>query len=211
MAFSPDGKNLASAGLDIYLRVWDLSTGKEVRRLVGDSSVFALQQFVMNVTYSPDGNEIISGGADMAVRIWACSAAEGTRGHRRTITTGTGAVHAVAFSPDGKEIATGSGLNDPIIQFWSRDTAREVRRFRADSIVVLSAAYRPDGRQLVTTSPIGVSVWATDSGKQLKHLFGHSGMTTSSALSVDGSEIASAGWIRLYRPGISVQERTHRN
>src|SRR5262249_34257133 len=102
LAFSPDGRTLATAttdrqsGKDLMIRLWDVATVKEVRHF-GTHSVHAL-------SYAPDGKTLASGDADGAVRLW--DVADGhevrrIRGHQREVYT-------VAFAPDGKTLASGS-------------------------------------------------------------------------------------------------------
>src|SRR5947207_15480611 len=64
VAFSPDGKLLASSGNDNLVRLWEPQTGREVRRLTGHTG------WVNTVTFAPDGKTLASGSADGTVRLW---------------------------------------------------------------------------------------------------------------------------------------------
>src|SRR5205823_9264822 len=92
LAFSPDGKTLASCGYDKLIKLWDVPSGKEVRTLREHSdSVYA-------VAFSPDGKLLASAAADRAIKLW--EAATG----RLLYTLGepTDWVYAVAWAPDGR-------------------------------------------------------------------------------------------------------------
>jgi WD40 repeat protein len=106
-AYSPDGKTLAVADIDIYL--CDVETGKQIRRLVGH------RPWVFAVAFSPDGRSLASAGTDEDIRVW--EVATGTvrrcfRGHQDDYFR----VRCLAFSPDGKLLA--SGGYDTTILLW---------------------------------------------------------------------------------------------
>jgi len=99
VAFSPDGKTLASTGVDTTVRLWDVQTQKQIALLQGHT----IQ--VNAVVFSPDGKLLASGGWDKTVRLWDVMRRKQVailRGH-------TDAVESLAFSPDGKLLASGAG------------------------------------------------------------------------------------------------------
>src|SRR5262249_59627190 len=90
VAFSPDGKLLATCGYDRLIKLWDPATGKEVRTLKDHSDA------VYSLAFSPDGKLLASGAADRAVKVW--EVASGVRLY--TLGESTDWVYAVAFTPD---------------------------------------------------------------------------------------------------------------
>ncbi len=112
VAFSPDGRFVASCGSDQAVRVWDLQTKGEVRGLRGHTD------WVTSVAFSPDGRYLLSAGVDRAARLWELTHQDTAPppGHAQT-------VRAVAVSPDGRLAATAS--TDRTIKLWDLADGRE--------------------------------------------------------------------------------------
>jgi WD40 repeat protein len=207
VCFSPDGKRLASGSLDKTVKVWDARTGQELLALTGHTTD------VTSVAFSPDGTRLAtasSEGRDAQgkllpgeVRVW-----DAHTGQERLALKGhTGTVTSVAFSPDGKHLASaGQGLELEGQQFrrvwekvrvWDLQTGRGLRTFKGPPGTLNSVAFSPDGTRLAggggyPGSPGEVKVWDARTGQELLALKGHKDPVTSVAFSPDGERLASS-------------------
>lgn len=181
VAFSPDGRQLASGSVDGSIKLWDTASGKELKRLEGHTKT------VNSVAFSPDGSRIASGSADHTIRLWNVAGGQEIRcleGHTDPVTS-------VAFSPDGGRIASGSW--DTTIKLWDVATGLELRRLEEHTSWVNSVAFSPDGRHLASaSSDLRVMVWDEQSGEVVSTFNDHSDNVTSVAFSPDGRRLASA-------------------
>jgi WD40 repeat protein/Flp pilus assembly protein TadD len=179
VAFSPDGRRLASASTDKTLRVWDAATGREVRALTGHTGA------VLRVAFSPDGRRLASAGADGTVRVW--DAATG-----QELLSLQGRSIGVSFSPDGLHLA--SAGTDGVVRVWDLATGRQGRALTGHTGAVLRVAFSPDGRRLASASnDQTVRVWDAATGQELLSLQGHTRGASSVSFSPDGRRLASAG------------------
>ena len=189
LAFSPDGKTLATGGRDggeeMTVRLWDVATGKEKASLPAQSQGFC------PLAFSPDGKTLASGGDNagktsgtggrgdnLGVKLWDL-----TTGKERASLKGHGGpVVCVAFSPDGKFIASGDGRWAPNgqswggeVKVWDAATGRERVTLggRGEEVmgVVWSVAFSPDSKTLASADTYGnVLLWDVQSGKRAARL-----------------------------------------
>jgi len=154
VAFSPDGRLLASGGSDGAVRVWDVATGRELRRLEGHTDS------VQSVAFSPDGRTLASGGKDNIVRLWGVD----TGRELNSLKGHTDFVRSVAFSPDGQTVASGAG--DMTVRLWDAGSGlpRMTLAGPADPVLFFSS---DDNLQAVGAKGESLQEWNVSTGEEL--------------------------------------------
>ncbi|RYO00688.1 putative WD repeat-containing protein, partial [Alternaria tenuissima] len=180
VAFSPDGKTLASASTDRTAKVWNAGSGKALQTLNDHSDK------VYAVAFSPDGKTLASASDDGTVQVWDARSGKALQ----TLNDHSDQVYAVAFSPDGKTMASRSG--DGTIKVWDARSGKALQTLKGHPYSLTAIAFSPDGKTLASASWGKVEVWDAGSGKALQMLKGHSQSVTAIAFSSDGKTLASA-------------------
>ena len=196
VAFSPDGRTLASGSAGNTVRLWDVADPAHPRAL--GEPLTGPTGAVYSVAFSPDGRTLASGSNDNTVRLWDVADPAHPRALGEPLTGPTGAVYSVAFSPDGRTLASGS--NDNTVRLW--DVADPVHpRALGEPLTgptgaVDSVAFSPDGRRLASGSNDNtVRLWDVADPVHPRALgeplTGHSGTVWSVVFSPDGRRLAS--------------------
>ncbi|PMD49976.1 WD40 repeat-like protein [Hyaloscypha bicolor E] len=186
VAFSPDGKLLASASQDKTVKLWDAGTGAQLQTLKGHSDT------VWSVAFSPDGKLVASGSADKTVRLWVSAT-----GAARSTLEG----HSMVFSPDGMLVASRSG---DVVRLWESTTGTAYSTLVGHLDWVASVVFSPDGQLIASASyDKTVRLWDTRTGASLQTLKGHSDTVWSVAFSPDGKLVASGSADKTVRLWVS--------
>jgi WD40 repeat protein len=180
-AFSRDGTRVALGGtLGGPVRVWEVSTGREVAALAGHT------ERVTAVRFSPDGKRLVSSSWDDTAIVWRLD-----RNQREWTLKHGGDVHSVSFSSNGKWIATAS--NDRTAIVWDADSGEPRLRLVGHEAGVTHAIFSPDDRTIATTSiDTTAALWDADTGERLARRRGHRATIRDISFSPDGHRIATA-------------------
>jgi WD40 repeat protein/tRNA A-37 threonylcarbamoyl transferase component Bud32/DNA-directed RNA polymerase subunit RPC12/RpoP len=192
VAFSPDGRRMASGSVDRTVKLWETETGRELRTLKGHT------HRVASVAFSPDSKRMASGSWDNTLKLWETE----TGRELRTLKGHTHRVTSVAFSPDSKRMASGSW--DNTLKLWETETGQELLTIKCGASICLEGVvFSPDGRWIAASIHMNirdipdasVKLWDTETGQEVRALQGHTTYAAESvAFSPDGRRMASGSW-----------------
>ena len=185
VAFSPDGKLLASAGWDQTVNIWDVATERVVAALTGHADT------IYGVTFSPDGSRLASASADKTVKIWDVASGQLSC----TVTGHTAAVRAVVFSPNGRFLVSGGDDRDGPVKLWDVGGGPAIGSLpHGDTVLCL--AFSRDGAQLASGGKNRlIRIWDMNTRKEVQTLRDGPAMSVSGvAFSPDSRRLVSASW-----------------
>jgi WD40 repeat protein/predicted Ser/Thr protein kinase len=184
LAYLPDSARVATGSADETVRIWDIATGQELRNFKGHTGDVA------GVAVSPDGHDIASAG-DTAVKVWDPTSPARPRTLRSpSVLTYGGTVDCVAFSPDGRRLA--SGHNDRAVRVWDRQSDGPPRLLTGHDMPVKNVAFSPDGRTIASSSQTGLRLWDAATG-QPRLTIAHTGAIGGLVFTPDGETVLASG------------------
>jgi len=207
VAFSRDGRTVATGGNDTVVRLWDAASGEERRSLQGHAG------WISAVAFAPRGNLLSTASADKTVKLWDPETGDllaTLQGHAEPVS-------CLAFTADGRTLASGTGLlgiesGNPLTRFvrrgargkvklWNVAARRELVTFDARHGDILSLAFSPDGKKLATSGAAGTAkLWNVAAvAEQPPVVLKHGVPVLSVAFSPDGQTVATGDWSNLVR------------
>jgi WD40 repeat protein len=207
LAYTKDGKGVVTADALHNVQLWDPATGKEVRRF-GERGTATRKDAVYCCAWAPDGKTVALGRLDGTIRLHDAA----TGKEIRMVGRHPGHVWSVAFSPDGKTLAS-SARRHGVVRLWDVATGARVRSFPGHMGGISRVLFSPDGKKLVagggSFEPV-ILVHEVRTGKLLGRLEGHTDYLEALALAPDGKTLASAardGRVRLWDLGMGKEVR----
>ncbi|PPR07493.1 hypothetical protein CVT26_013462, partial [Gymnopilus dilepis] len=179
IAFSEDGKWVASGSTDLAVRIWDVETGQEKRKFEGHTG------HIQSICFSPDGQRVISGSDDRTIRVWNLETGE----EEKRLEGHSDSVRSVSSSPDGRTVVSAS--SDTKIRIWDLSTGQE-KTLNGHSGVVHLVSFSHDGTKVVSGSSMDqtVRIWDIQTGEQ-KEMKGDPGILASLSFSDDDKKVVA--------------------
>ena len=165
VAFGPDGRYLASAGMDSRVKLWDVQTQRLLRVFEGHAD------WVLSIRFSPDGKYLISGSDDQSVKLWEVETGGLLKSFYGFRSSTEGAGELIDISPDGQSVI-GVSTDHTFVQ-WDIQTGDIVRTFFGHTDRVTSVKFSPDRKFIVSSGADKlVKIWNPD-GQEIASFAGH--------------------------------------
>jgi WD40 repeat protein len=184
LAFSPDGKMLASSDFGKAITLWDVATGREQATLRGHTAP------VLSCAFSADGKHVASGAIDGIIKVWELSPGQlelTCRGHVQPVIS-------LAWAPDGRTLVSGS--MDRLVKVWDLATVKSAPTAKGFEGAVNALAFSGDGTTLAAVDQKGTLVVCDGASGEIRsrhHLNLALGLSTCAVFSPDLRSVATGG------------------
>jgi RNA polymerase sigma factor (sigma-70 family) len=177
LAFGPEDKTLASAGMDKKVCIWDLAAGRAVH-------VLPHSRPVRSLSYAPGGQLLASATDAKRVHVW-----DTATGKEVLRLDHPQPIRSIAFAPDSRTLAAGG--EDGMVVLWDTPGGRLLRRLGPHAGYIIGLAFAPNGRTLAVGYWRGIRIWELATGKERACLQAHWGDVTAIAFGPDGRTLAT--------------------
>jgi class 3 adenylate cyclase/GTPase SAR1 family protein len=184
IAWSPDGRRLASSSMDTTVRLWDAESGEIIRVLEGHKTA------VRSVAWAPDGH-MLATAADIEIRLWETDHWKQVR----ALAIQSGNFLNLEWSPDGRMLASGTGNPGNSVHIWDTTSWQVISTLKGHNVGAFSTAWFPDGSRLASGSGLPeniIRLWDVKAEEVLGTLAGHSSAITCLAWSPNEQVLASS-------------------
>ena len=182
VAFSPNGKFLATGHFVGHILLWDVTQTRLVRVFEGH------QNNVWSIAFTPDGRYLASGSEDGSVRLWDVVTGQCDR----VFATDGVCIRSIVISPQGDRLFAAG--DDGRIWVWELDTGNDIRIWTAHPDPIWDIAISPNGKILASVSDDRTAkLWDTATGRCIRTFSGHTDWLRAVEFSPDGELLATAG------------------
>ena len=207
LAFAPDRKSLAAFGNDRKIRLWNLETLKIITNFPASSESGSYKGAV---AFSPDGKWLAAGETDGRIRFFDLI----TQSEKSRFVAHAEGITALAFSPDGTLVASGSGYADGSVKLWQVPTGEPAGTLLGHNAWIPGLAFAPDGKTLASaSSDQTIRLWDVAKREHIATLRGHLNEVHAVAYSPDGKRLVSGskdGDVMLWDTSAKRSDLTYR-